>query len=1085
MFLDWVAQLKLLQHEPETNIINGFPLVVQRVMVTQVVQSLLDQSLSPATVLPTGAHVKWVMECVGQGFRLPVNSDHAIITQCIDLYFKWIQGERRPAWIANNLEAFVLAVAKHMSLLFENRSKGKEEIASHASLCQKVLTVFVAISKLKLSTETFEIVIKLLVGMTDSVFQSMDEGSLGRCLAERILQVLYEVWLRSLTTNDNMWNVLRKLHENWLNFPETISQWSSTIISLTHTLIDRLYKNKPNAALQMTAPIPTGANIDMPDEHAHYAWQRIFHIIVNVNLITQPNIFVTALAGIKLCCQTFSDIQGANLPDGNTVLNLFGECLFEAAIRNRPGFESGTALAIENLCFIFNRWHPSEFSNKYVACFIRSLQVALQTDPGLVMTSCLVHSQGFFIYELMGFRSLIPFYMRAVEIILAQAPSAIQTSSVPADVLRRSCLHVVASVMSLPSRFAAIQFPFESSRGDPNLGPILAYSDLEVHIGQILLTALNNETHATNIQYILQIAQAFVSEFLPPASPPPTFSITQPQSSQQCAAIFMWSFLYLMEQKISTPGWNPDVMSAGIRVVTDLSGLYTNIEKNEEFALRLVCNLCDLVKDKLSKYQPGAKDDERLISDCYRCILHWLMVPDQWVYRHLNCLSTVLETAHAGITQKAGAKKPEKDKKELLSDSDSAVLFKDAALSTLLFLNNHLGSYPTAAGAERVSSIITEEMLLPKDGKAPTSQFVRLFGLEEGLLLCIVDVPSLMEGGLTSTCIVRDRTGKYVWQSRLQYLPYSEQGQHAVRVPDDPNLHALASHPFKSDWFDTSMLTDEGMQDLYAFLSSEDNNTIIRMVHDTVNSQTQYLAGAAFGLDIDVKLLPPVCHFDGTNPASSVAWTHFGHFTSTTRFVAQPLELSSNLWAAIKQFDQQPERETMQIGVVFVEANQRHEDEIFANTGGSNEFNMFVRSLGWEINLASHTGFLGGLDRKQTTGTWAPYYANFESEVIFHVATIIPNLQHKKRLINRDLVLVVWAEDIDFDAQNMSNQFKIIINPLPSGVFRVKTVWPQGTTGIAHSEEVILSKNSLGAIIRAKSMHAHRLVHVSKPYVFA
>lgn len=43
---------------------------------------------------------------------------------------------------------------------------------------------------------------------------------------------------------------------------------------------------------------------------------------------------------------------------------------------------------------------------------------------------------------------------------------------------------------------------------------------------------------------------------------------------------------------------------------------------------------------------------------------------------------------------------------------------------------------------------------------------------------------------------------------------------------------------------------------------------------------------------------------------------------------------------------------------------------------------MFISALGWEVELESHNGFLGGLPR-QGCGQTAPYYATPFLEVSF------------------------------------------------------------------------------------------------------
>lgn len=50
-----------------------------------------------------------------------------------------------------------------------------------------------------------------------------------------------------------------------------------------------------------------------------------------------------------------------------------------------------------------------------------------------------------------------------------------------------------------------------------------------------------------------------------------------------------------------------------------------------------------------------------------------------------------------------------------------------------------------------------------------------------------------------------------------------------------------------------------------------------------------------------------------------------------------------------------------------------------------------MSGLGWEVELATHAGFMGGLQRNGTTGETAPYFATSLTEVIFHVSTRMPS----------------------------------------------------------------------------------------------
>lgn len=61
-------------------------------------------------------------------------------------------------------------------------------------------------------------------------------------------------------------------------------------------------------------------------------------------------------------------------------------------------------------------------------------------------------------------------------------------------------------------------------------------------------------------------------------------------------------------------------------------------------------------------------------------------------------------------------------------------------------------------------------------------------------------------------------------------------------------------------------------------------------------------------------------------------------------------------------------------------------------------FQEFVGGLGWEVELATHTGFMGGLQRNGSTGETAPYYATSLTEVIFHVSTRMPSYSEQSML---------------------------------------------------------------------------------------
>ncbi|KAI8919457.1 hypothetical protein DFJ77DRAFT_427803, partial [Powellomyces hirtus] len=109
-------------------------------------------------------------------------------------------------------------------------------------------------------------------------------------------------------------------------------------------------------------------------------------------------------------------------------------------------------------------------------------------------------------------------------------------------------------------------------------------------------------------------------------------------------------------------------------------------------------------------------------------------------------------------------------------------------------------------------------------------------------------------------------------------------------------------------------------------------------------------------------------------------------------------------------------RETVKLAVIYVAPGQEDEQSIFRNTHGSPEYRDFVASLGWEVDLATHPGFLGGLEKSLANGATATYYCTSTFEMLFHDVTKMPvdptdeKQLKKKRHIGNDHVHIVWNE---------------------------------------------------------------------------
>ncbi|CAO3694673.1 unnamed protein product [Rhizopus microsporus] len=209
----------------------------------------------------------------------------------------------------------------------------------------------------------------------------------------------------------------------------------------------------------------------------------------------------------------------------------------------------------------------------------------------------------------------------------------------------------------------------------------------------------------------------------------------------------------------------------------------------------------------------------------------------------------------------------------------------------------------------------------------------------------------------------------------------------------------------------------------------------------------------------------------------------------------QMLNKSPALYRDLRGLDRKHGRETMKIGLIYVAHGQEDEQSILQNSQGSERYNRFVESLGWEIDIATHTGYLGGLERNLTNGSKATYYCSSTLEVIFHDVTKMPTdpsdpkQLKKKRHIGNDHVHIVWNEhDRDYKINTIGGDFgnaQIIIKPLPNNLYLIKVYRDSKVPYFGPLfDKMIVSEASLGPLIRSTAIDAFRATVHTNLYSF-
>jgi tuberous sclerosis protein 2 len=195
---------------------------------------------------------------------------------------------------------------------------------------------------------------------------------------------------------------------------------------------------------------------------------------------------------------------------------------------------------------------------------------------------------------------------------------------------------------------------------------------------------------------------------------------------------------------------------------------------------------------------------------------------------------------------------------------------------------------------------------------------------------------------------------------------------------------------------------------------------------------------------------------------------------------------------AIKLLDRIPPYTTHKIGVVYVGRGQMSEAAILANTSGSSRYQHFLSGLGQLLRLSScdpDLVYLGGLDRGGNDGEFTYFYLRDTTQVVFHVATLMPTLtsdphcSNKKLHIGNDLVTIIFNESgAPYKFGTIKGQFgyvEVLVEPLPAAVNRVSVAVCGGMDGMISVEPVICSSSQLPTLSRTKALQAN--VHV--PYL--
>ncbi|XP_040285628.1 ral GTPase-activating protein subunit alpha-2 isoform X1 [Bufo bufo] len=370
-------------------------------------------------------------------------------------------------------------------------------------------------------------------------------------------------------------------------------------------------------------------------------------------------------------------------------------------------------------------------------------------------------------------------------------------------------------------------------------------------------------------------------------------------------------------------------------------------------------------------------------------------------------------------------------------------------------LVNHLGHYPLSGGPAILHSLISENHDNPFVEATELSNDVfrspnlQLFVFNDSALISYLQIPPANSFERDSTTgvpgdvrvIVRDISGKYSWDGGIMYGPLEcpsvatkqrrlESGQQGC---SDQNMT-------QSDFFDGDELDalDTLLEKLGSTspeclqhpelrlnepalppvgMSQEQEEEIIQAIARQSASETEHIERC--NCDPSVKVSsqeePSTAEPQAPFYFCRLLLNDLGMNSWEKRNNFHLLKKNSKLLRELKNLDSRQCRETHKIAVFYIAEGQEDKCSILSNSGGSKAYEDFVAGLGWEVDLSTHCGFMGGLQRNGSTGQTAPYYATSTVEVIFHVSTRMlsdsdDSLTKKLRHLGNDEVHIVWSE---------------------------------------------------------------------------
>ncbi|KYM99990.1 Ral GTPase-activating protein subunit beta [Cyphomyrmex costatus] len=694
---------------------------------------------------------------------------------------------------------------------------------------------------------------------------------------------------------------------------------------------------------------------------------------------------------------------------------------------------------------------------RFYQAMYHGLKVDESRECGETLASILLNSADLFRLDLNGIQVLVPAVLSALEVVLPEKDLKLKSNIVSKPDLRRASIHLLISMLTLPLHFqnlAIKELPVFPSTNFSEKSPV-TFVQLKSRLMNLLINALQVETDPQNTHMLLgalllSVQDSAAAEEVEQVTQPDTvtsdsttnllssvvfccafrhctvlsslnivtsdsasqISISSDQRSigdasdiatlqEECIAfdsahaLFVRATYLVCHRLISS--WKTD-LNISLAALEMLSGLArTRIRETDALECkRAVKWLCDYISYQCWRPPPAhSKDLHSSIVAAFSCLTTWLTAHPQ-LLQDKDCLTTVLEVVELGVSGTKSVGKPGepvkmKDEKEL---KPASMRVRDAADALLTILLEQVGYFPSACGAQSLSSLLDEVSLLRhcnswtggRVARQAAVERFRYFVSENAIVLALLEEPlgNDQDPQPTVTVLIRGPFGRHAWTMQLRHLPRHRSSIRSINSNPGRPLPLAEAAPrtdYKPRFFPDNVdriphcKVDESIPSLEAVMSDNDavrdeHQILAQLLERQITLESKHDNGNVKAAEdkTDECVPPQVCHEFQT---ARLFLSHFGFLNMEPK--ENDESRNSGLIALdptipgfcteLETLDNISPRTCDTVHIFYVKAGQKSAFEILSNVlhdeNVSPNFLEFLSSLGWPVSVSTHAGWTG------------------------------------------------------------------------------------------------------------------------------